>query len=73
MALVIAETENVAQDAAELIAIDYETWPDADAPRPAQGAIRLHENLPDNLAFEYEYGNRTRRRGLRAPPMCASR
>jgi carbon-monoxide dehydrogenase large subunit len=60
VALVIAETENVAQDAAELIAIDYEDLAvivDA-ADGLAQGAIRLHENLPDNLAFEYEYGNR---------------
>src|SRR5262249_58067644 len=24
----------------------------------AQGAVRLHDGLPDNLAFEYEYGNR---------------
>jgi carbon-monoxide dehydrogenase large subunit len=60
VALIIAETEHVAQDAAELIAIDYEDLPvivDAADGLAAQ-AIRLHDSLPDNLAFEYEYGNR---------------
>jgi carbon-monoxide dehydrogenase large subunit len=60
VALIIAESEPVALDAAELIAIDYEDLPvivDAADGLAAQ-AIRLHDSLPDNLAFEYEYGNR---------------
>jgi carbon-monoxide dehydrogenase large subunit len=59
VAIVVAETEPAAQDAAELIEVDYEDLPvlvEADAAM-AQGAARLHEEFPDNLAFEYEYGN----------------
>ena len=60
VALIVADSEHIAQDAAELIAVDYEDLPvivDADDGL-AQDAVRLHDNLPDNLAFEYEYGNR---------------
>jgi aerobic carbon-monoxide dehydrogenase large subunit len=60
VALVVAETEHIAQDAAELVAIAYEDLPTlveaSDA--IADGAVALHEELPDNLAFDYEYGDR---------------
>jgi aerobic carbon-monoxide dehydrogenase large subunit len=60
VALVVAESEYIAQDAAELIAIEYEDLPPlvtaSDA--IADGAVRVHDELPDNLAFDYEYGNR---------------
>jgi carbon-monoxide dehydrogenase large subunit len=60
VALVVAETEPMAQDAAERIAIEYEDLPAfveaGDA--MAEGAARLHDEFPDNAAFEYEYGNR---------------
>jgi carbon-monoxide dehydrogenase large subunit len=60
VALVVAETEHLAQDAAERITIDYEDLPTlveaSDA--IANGAVKLHEELPDNLAFDYEYGDR---------------
>jgi len=58
VALVIAETEVAAQDAAERIAIEYRdvapaiTAEDALAP----GAAQLHHDVPGNLAMEYEYG-----------------
>jgi len=59
VALVIADTVNVAQDAAELIEVEYEDMPGyveaSDA--VADGAQTLHDNVPGNLAFEYEYGN----------------
>jgi carbon-monoxide dehydrogenase large subunit len=60
VALVVAETENQAQDAAELIEIEYEDLPVVveAADGAAAGAARLHPDLPDNLALEYEYGNR---------------
>ena len=60
VALVVAETEHIAQDAAELIAIEYEQLPVLVAAHDAiaDGAIPLHDELPDNLAFDYEYGNR---------------
>ena len=60
VALVVAETEYIAQDAAELIEVEYEDLPvlveAADA--NAAGAVRIHDDVADNLAFEYEYGNR---------------
>jgi aerobic carbon-monoxide dehydrogenase large subunit len=60
VALVIAESEHIAQDASELIAIDYEDLPVAveASDAMAAGAVPLHDELPDNLAFDYEYGDR---------------
>jgi carbon-monoxide dehydrogenase large subunit len=60
VALVVAETAAAAQDAAERVVIDYDDLPvlvEADD-AIAAGAARLHDEYPDNLAFEYEYGNR---------------
>jgi carbon-monoxide dehydrogenase large subunit len=60
VAVVVAETEHLAQDAAEKIEIEYEDLPvlvDAEAAL-ATAAARVHDELPDNLCFEYEYGNR---------------
>jgi carbon-monoxide dehydrogenase large subunit len=60
VALVVAETEAIAQDAAELIAVEYEDLPvsvTADAAL-ADGATPVHEDYSDNLAFDYEYGSR---------------
>lgn len=60
VALVVAESDYIAQDAAERIEIEYEDLPvlveAGDA--SAAGAVRIHDDVPDNLAFEYEYGNR---------------
>ena len=60
VALVVAESEHLAQDAAELIEIEYEDLPviveAADGVAP--GATRVHDELPDNLALDYEYGDR---------------
>jgi aerobic carbon-monoxide dehydrogenase large subunit len=60
VALIVAQTDYIAQDAAELVEIDYEDLPvfteAADA--NAAGAVRIHDDVPDNLAFEYEYGIR---------------
>ena len=60
VAVVIAESEHIAQDAGELIAIEYEDLPVAVEARDAiaAGALPLHDELPDNLAFDYEYGDR---------------
>lgn len=60
VALIVAETEHLAQDAAELIQIDYEDLPpviDPDAAISDNGP-RLHEDVPENLALDYEYGDR---------------
>jgi carbon-monoxide dehydrogenase large subunit len=60
VALVVAQTEHIAQDAAELVAIEYEDLPVLVEARDAvaDGAIPLHDELGDNLAFDYEYGDR---------------
>ncbi|HEY5208771.1 MAG TPA: xanthine dehydrogenase family protein molybdopterin-binding subunit [Stellaceae bacterium] len=59
VALVIAETPEQAQDAAEAIAVDYRDLPavvDAED-AAAAGAPQLHEDVPGNVIFDYEYGN----------------
>lgn len=60
VALVVAETEHIAQDAAELIVVEYEDLPVLVEARDAVavGAVPLHDEAPDNLAFDYEYGDR---------------
>ena len=58
--MVVADSAAQARDAAELVAIDYRdlsavaTMEDAAAP----GAPQVHGNIPGNLAFEYEEGDR---------------
>lgn len=60
VALVVAETEAIALEACELIVVDYAEMPvmtrasDACAPQ----AALLHDTVPGNLAFEFEYGDR---------------
>jgi len=59
VALVVAETEHIAQDAAERVEIEYQDLPvlvEA-GNATAAGAVRVHDDVPGNLAFEYEYGN----------------
>ena len=60
VAVVVAETEHLAQDAAERIQIEYEDVPIVvDAGEAlAASAPRVHQEMPDNLSFEYEYGDR---------------
>jgi carbon-monoxide dehydrogenase large subunit len=60
VALVVAESEPAAQDAAELITIEYRDLPAVTEPQDAiaNGAPVLHDSVPDNLALDYEYGNK---------------
>ena len=59
VALVIAETQAIAQQAAELIEVDYQDLPAVVDARAAlaPGAPELYANVPGNFCFEYEYGN----------------
>lgn len=59
VAMVVAETALQAQDAAELIEVDYEDLPVVVAPEAAlaAGAPQLHDNVPGNLSFEQEAGD----------------
>ena len=59
VALVIAETETQAQDAAEKLIVEYRDLPAMVDPRDALApqAPVLHADAPGNLAMDYEYGN----------------
>ena len=60
VALVVADTIPLAQDSSEDIAVEYRDLPAAvgfDAATRAD-APRLHDDIPGNLAFEYESGDR---------------
>ena len=60
LAVVIAETANIARDAAAAVDVDYDALPavtDAvDAIKP--GAPLLHDGAPDNIALETAFGAR---------------
>jgi carbon-monoxide dehydrogenase large subunit len=60
VAFVVAETPGQAKDAAELVAVDYESLPAvADTESAAQpGQPLVHDDVPDNVSFDWEYGDR---------------
>ena len=57
--IVVAETAHQAQDAAELIGVDYEDLPAVvDLARVfAADAPLLHESIPGNLCFDFDFGD----------------
>jgi carbon-monoxide dehydrogenase large subunit len=59
VALVVATSPQAAQDAAEKIEIEWKELPAivVGSEALAAGAPLLHEAIPGNLAFDYEYGN----------------
>ena len=59
VAFVVAETALQAKDAAEAVAVDYESLPAAASMDVALGpdAPVLHDNAPDNVAVQYHYGD----------------
>ena len=60
VAAVVAETPAQAQDALELIHVDWEPLPAVvDAEKATQpGAPQLHENAPNNVVFEWTVGDK---------------
>jgi len=60
VALIVAESEWAAQDAAERISVDYRDLPPLIEPEDAiaPAAPLIHADVPGNLAVDYEYGNR---------------
>jgi carbon-monoxide dehydrogenase large subunit len=59
VALVVATSPAAAQDAAEAIEVEYRDLPsvvDAEAALGA-GAPQLHDDIPGNLYFDFEYGD----------------
>jgi carbon-monoxide dehydrogenase large subunit len=59
VAMVIAESYAQAKDAAERVFVDYETLPCVTNPKAAmeEGAPLVHEDVPNNLCFDWELGN----------------
>ena len=59
IALIVADTPAAAQDAAELIQAEYEGLPAAASAKAALalGAPTLHDSVPGNLCFDFEYGD----------------
>lgn len=59
VALVVAESRELAQDAAEAIIIDYEVLPAVtDASKAVEaGAPQVHDSVPNNICFDWEIGN----------------
>ena len=59
LALVVAESAAAAQDAAELVEVEYRDLAPVVQPEDAlaPGAPQLHDDVPGNLAFEAEAGN----------------
>jgi aerobic carbon-monoxide dehydrogenase large subunit len=59
VAVVIAATEAIARDAAELVAVDYEILPAAVTVEAAvrSGAPLVHDGIPNNISFTMRLGN----------------
>jgi carbon-monoxide dehydrogenase large subunit len=59
LAMVVADSAQAAQDAAELVEVEYRDLPAVVSAEEAlaPGAPQLHQEAPGNLAFDYEAGN----------------
>lgn len=59
VAMVVAESREIAQDAAEAIVVDYEVLPAiTDASKAVEaGAPLVHDDVPNNICFDWEIGN----------------
>ena len=59
VALVVAETQWQAEDAAELIEVDYEELPAVvDLATAAQAASLVHDDVPNNVCYDWGHGNK---------------
>ena len=71
VAVVVAESRHAAEDARELIAVDYEPLPSVqEAADP--GPARVHDDLPDNLAGRVTLSRGDVEAALRAAPRVAT-
>jgi carbon-monoxide dehydrogenase large subunit len=59
LAMVVADSAGAAQDAAELVEVEYRDLPASISPEETltPGAPRLHESVPGNLSLESETGD----------------
>ncbi len=59
VAMVIADSYAEAKDAVDAIVVDYEPLPAVVNPKDAaaEGAPKVHDDLPDNMCFDWQLGN----------------
>ena len=59
VAVVIAESQDAATDAADLVSVDWQALPSVTATERAaqKGAQQIHEVAPDNVAFRWQIGD----------------
>jgi carbon-monoxide dehydrogenase large subunit len=60
VAVVVAEDRYTAQDAADLVEVDYEPLPAVTDPKAAaqQGAPQIFDEAPSNIAFDWQLGDK---------------
>jgi len=57
VAMVVAETEAIARDAAELVVIEYDSLPSVVATEAAIGGPAVWDEAPDNVCFTWSAGD----------------
>ncbi len=57
VAFVVAETAEQAREAAELVKVDYELLPEYVEPRAGALGMPIWDAAPDNVAFDWQFGN----------------
>ena len=62
LAMIVAESATAAQDAAELVAVDYRDLPAVVTAKEAlaPGAPLVHDSVPGNMVLDYESGDEAR-------------
>jgi carbon-monoxide dehydrogenase large subunit len=70
VAVVVAEDRNKAQDAAELVAVEYEILPAVTDAKGTteEGVVQIFEEAPNNVAFDWELGDREKAEAAFADP-----
>ena len=68
--MVVAQSREAARDAADLIEVEFEELPAIIGfdKALAAGAVALHPNIPDNICFDFEYGDAAKTKELIEQP-----
>jgi carbon-monoxide dehydrogenase large subunit len=57
VAFVVAETAQLAHEAADLVRVDYERLPEHLEPLAGSSGVPIWAGAPDNVAFDWQFGN----------------